>query len=267
MLGAGASATSLSADGTKHPPTWIELLEILAARVPDKTDRDEIQKLTAAERFLDAAQIIRDKVVAADFDQVIRQELQDPDFQPAEVHDLILKLDPKVVITTNYDDIYERNSFRAGAKSAYNALSYRDQNVLDDIRSTRRLIIKVHGSMTYTAGVILSRADYFNARREFPSFYSVLDALFLTSTLLFVGSSVRDPDIQLLLENANISAPSNHPHYAVVEASWHASLKEALMKTYNLHLLEYPIGKHADVTDSIRELEDEVTSYRSVHLS
>lgn len=265
VLGAGASAGCKPTAGTKTPPTWKQLLEILLQRVPGADDQKEVNRLIALEQFLDAAQIIRDKMPEADFNHIIRRELQDPNYSPSEVHELVLKLDPKIVITTNYDDIYERYSARGEAASAYNVWKYYDANTLDDVRSTRRLILKVHGSVSDTARIVLTRADYFKARRDARPFFELLDGLFLMSTLLFLGCGLSDPDIHLLLENANISVPCNHPHYAVVENVRHSSIKAAFKKTYNLDLLEYPAGKHAEIAASLKELNDGVQAYRLTH--
>ena len=92
------------------------------------------------------------------------------------------------------------------------------------LRSTTRVILKAHGCVSDPSKIVLSRGQYFEARRRYGYFYEILDAVFLTSTLLFVGCGLTDPDIQLVLENANISAPSTHPHYALVESNRHPEI-------------------------------------------
>lgn len=265
VLGAGVSASCLSADGTKRPPTWPQLLGTLLERVPDAEDADEAAGLIAKNEYLQAAQIIRSRVPAPDFDQIIRREFHEPRYQPGRLHELINKLDPKAVLTTNYDDIYERFSVREEAANAYNVCNYYDTHSLNDIRSTTRSILKVHGSVSDPTRVVLTLADYFHARRSYTSFYAILDALFLTNTLLFLGCGLNDPDISLLLENVNISAPSTHPHYAVVENVRHPAIKAAFKETYNLELLEYEAGHHGDVITGLEELVEEVEEYRQLH--
>jgi hypothetical protein len=134
---------------------------------------------------------------------------------------------------------------------------------VENIRSRIRLVIKAHGCVTDPTKVVLSRSSYFSAKRDFPGFYELLDALFLTNTLLFVGCSLTDPDIQLVLENANISAPSAHPHYALVEKSRHPSIKSAIKKTHNIELIEYPRGNHNAAIQAMQALKDKVIAFRS----
>jgi hypothetical protein len=111
--------------------------------------------------------------------------------------------------------------------------------------------------------IVLSRSSYYRAKRDHPGFYEVLDALFLTNTLLFIGCSLTDPDIQLVLENVNLSAPSAHPHYALVEKARHRALKSAIKTAHNIELIEYPVGEHHVGTDALSALRDKVNLIRA----
>jgi hypothetical protein len=265
VLGAGASVGCLSADGHRHPPTWPQLLEAFLQRVAPGGNADEARELIDDEKYLHAAQIIRDCIPEADFDQIVRREFQEPRYQFGRIHELVNQLDPKIVLTTNYDDIYELYSSRGEAVNGYNVCNYYDTHSLNDVRSTTRIILKVHGSISDPSRIVLTLADYFRARRTCPAFFAILDALFLTNTLLFIGCGLNDPDIALLLENVNVSAPSNHPHYAVVENVRHPSIKRAFRETYNLELLEYAAGQHEEVTNSLEDLLESVEEYRNTH--
>jgi hypothetical protein len=90
----------------------------------------------------------------------------------------------------------------------------------------------------------------------------VLDALFVTHTVLFVGYGLSDPDIQLLLENATISARSSHPHYALVEDTVHADVESAARTSYNIHFIKYAAGRHDEAERLMRELAEAVTQFR-----
>ncbi len=125
-------------------------------------------------------------------------------------------------------------------------------------------MIKAHGCVSDPTKIVLSRSSYYTAKQEYPGFYRLLDALFLTHTLLFVGCSLTDPDIQLVLENANISVPSAHPHYALVEKTRHPSIKAAMKTTHNLELVEYPKGKHKEAETAVATLRDRVIGMRSL---
>jgi hypothetical protein len=267
VLGAGASASSVNADGLR-PSSWDSFLESGLKRVGSDDDRRAAQEQLAKGAFLDAAQILVDSLDSADFGLFLRQELEDPAFQPSELHDLVLRIDPKIVITTNYDRIYESLVTAGPVAAGYNICRYYDDHLVNDLRSNRRLIVKAHGCVSNPQKIVLTRSQYFTGRRDYPQFFAALDAIFLTSTLLFIGSGFNgDPDIELLLQNVNISAPSQHTHFAIVEAGRHSSVRRAMEETHNIKFLEYPKGEHAEVIEALRALADDVDSYRAVSIS
>lgn len=262
-MGAGVSMGSLSQDGIRHPPNWQKFLEGALVHVHDPKDKRHAKTLINKGQFLDAAEVITDRSNQADFGNYIRDTFVQPHFAANELHKVILDIDPKIVITTNYDEIYDQYCKSGHAESGYNICRYYETFAVENIRSRIRLVIKAHGCVTDPTKVVLSRSSYFSAKRDFPGFYELLDALFLTNTLLFVGCSLTDPDIQLVLENANISAPSAHPHYALVEKSRHPSIKSAIKKTHNIELIEYPRGNHNAAIQAMQALKDKVIAFRS----
>jgi hypothetical protein len=258
---------SVSADGLEHPPGWGVFLRGALVAVTKRADKEYARKLIVAGQFLDAAEVITECSDQADFDQYLRRTFVQPRFAASEVHKIILEMDPKIVITTNYDQIYDVYCNSGIAQSGYNIANYSDKFVVENIRSRVRLIIKAHGCVSDPRSIVLSRSSYYRARRDHPGFYNVLDALFLTNTLLFLGCSLTDPDIQLVLENANISAPSSHPHYALVEKSDHRSIKAAIKATHNIELIEYPKGRHDVAKSGLEALKDKVIEARTRAIS
>ncbi len=87
----------------------------------------------------------------------------------------------------------------------------------------------------------------------------------MTSTLLFIGHSLRDPHLQLLLENVHIAAPTALPHYALVPGGFPEIERRMTSETYNIRLLDYPAGQHEEVLQALRELAEDVEQYREAH--
>jgi hypothetical protein len=263
FMGAGVSMGSLGEDGATHPPSWEKFLTDASALVPNEPDKKVARSLIKKYQFLDAAEIITERSNPADFGTLLRNTLVTPKFSPSELHKIILELDPKLAVTTNYDEIYDHYCVSGNAGSGYNICRYYDRFAVENIRSRVRLVMKAHGCVSDPTKIVLSRSSYYTAKRDHPGFYQVLDALFLTNTILFIGASLTDPDIQLVLENVNISAPSAHPHYALVEKTRHPSIKAAIKKTHNVELIEYPKGKHHLAVQAMKDLKDEVIGLRS----
>jgi SIR2-like domain len=262
VLGAGLSATALSADG-HGPPTWREFLTNATSVISNSATVTEVEGLIAEGRLVDASEVIGATIASSDFSRIIRREFVEPNFQPSEWHRLVQSLDAKVVVTLSYDDIYEKQCKSGAAQPAYNISRYFDSHLLNDLRSDVRFIIKAHGCTSDPTRIILTRRQYFEARRQSRSFYAILDSLFLTSTLLFVGCGFNeDPDIHLALENANIAAPCHHPHYALLSPGRPGAILDAMEHTFNVKFLRYVAGEHQEGLVALRELTEAVESRR-----
>jgi hypothetical protein len=266
FMGAGASAGCKSLDGAKSPPDWEKLLKLLLAALPDGDDKIFALTKIDEKQYLEAAEVICSRISMPDFSSIIRSQFITPKYQASDLHKSILMLDPKVVVTTNYDDIYERYCANGDADAGYNVCRYYETHLVNDLRSPVRSIIKAHGCITNPSKAVLTKQQYFKARQEAPNFFKILDALFTTHTLFFVGYSLSDPDIQLLLENTNITAPSAHPHYAVIkQGSVHPALRSAAEKAYNLRFVEYGPTGHQQLIDGLSDLANLVIEKREAN--
>nr|MBV6628878.1 SIR2 family protein [Oceanococcus sp. HetDA_MAG_MS8] len=255
FLGAGASAGCLNGDDPpKSPPNWPQLLEALKAIVRDPASIPIAEGLIQKEKYLDAAEVLFGSINPADFSALIREALAEPRFQPSSIHESVVNLDPKIVITTNYDEIYDNYCKSGDEPGLYNVCKYYETHLVSDLRSPVRQIIKSHGCISDPSKIVLTRSQYFREKQHYPNFYRVLDALFLTKTILFLGYSISDPDIQLLLENSNITYKASHPHYALIGAGMNPSIKSAYKEAYNIDFIEFPEGDYEQANEMLVEL-------------
>ncbi|WP_157985642.1 SIR2 family NAD-dependent protein deacylase [Microcella alkaliphila] len=179
------------------------------------------------------------------------------------MHKHINLLDQPVLMTTNYDRLYERyweqelNTPLTGPKPPLMVSTYVDNDVVDNLRSDRPLLLKLHGSVEKPRNLVLSRSQYSRAKFEYPNFFKVVSALLLTRTVLFVGCGFNgDPDIELLLEDSAFTAQSIAPHYAITPKGRHDSETRSIRKAFNVKLLEYDNedGNHDELTARLAEL-------------
>jgi hypothetical protein len=259
FIGAGLSKTA-------HPPmpTWTQLLQSLSARLEKAVDRKLVLKLISQYRLLDAAQIITDGIERADLNAYLRDTFQIRPSPHHAVYDSILKLDLKTVITTNYDEFLEKNfDHFSGGVAAYNVCKHTSKDLLNQVRSPQRTIAKIHGCITEQNDLVLDRMSYFKAHQDNHGFFNVISSLFTTNTVLFIGYSLGDPDLQIILENIHSSASSTHGHYALLPKMEHRSMVKAVKHSYNISCIEYPAGHHAVVPDCIAELQASVEAVRA----
>jgi len=266
FLGAGASAGSINQDTPpKSPPTWATLLDGIKSIARDSTSKPIADSLIEKEKYLDAAEVLFGSINPADFASYIREVMAEPRYQASDIHEYVLNLDPKIVVTTNYDDIYDNYCKSGKEQGLYNVCKYYESHLVSDLRSPVRQIIKAHGCITDPSKIVLTRSQYFQERQNYPNFYKVLDALFLTNTLLFLGYSLSDPDIQLMLENSNITYKASHPHYALVEAGMEESIKKAYKEAYNIDFIEFPAGDFSRANEMLEELVQLVNNRRETN--
>lgn len=264
FIGAGVSASSRDASGNS-PKTWDEFLTDATELVTDSAKKRVIKRLVKERKYLLALQGIRDEANGAEYRDLLNRNFNNPAFQPSDLHACIFDLDVRIIISTNFDKIYEGYCASVGAApGAFKTVSYHSSDLVDEIRSDTRLIIKAHGSIDDISKMVFTRAEYHKAKLEHSKFYDILKAIFLTHTAVFIGCGMEDPDVLLLLEDVRITASAERPHYALIKKkSQDLFSMSDWKKTYNIHPLEYGPA-HADLIPDLRALQKLVDSERAL---
>lgn len=268
FIGSGASASAKKQIGETEisPPTWAGLLKILLEKSPEDAigSKQNAALLLKNQNYLDCAEIIRTTCLPrADYNRWITQTFSG--YEATDVHKAVEILDQKVVITTNFDSLYENLCRQGQGRDGYSVIRYYDDGLVARMRSPTRLIIKAHGCISEPEKTILTKSDFFNARSKHNGFFEALESVFLTHTILFIGYSVTDPEIQLILENNIITYPSANPHYATMSSGFHPSILAAFKNTNNIDVLEYsPENDHAELIESLNNLCDLVEERRAI---
>jgi hypothetical protein len=100
------------------------------------------------------------------------------------------------VITTNWDDFFE-------AEAGFEPFVY-DQD-LAFLDSSKRRVIKIHGSISNAGSIVATSDDYRNALRrlERGSLGAYLKTLLTTKTIIYIGYSLRDKNYLSLVKSLN----------------------------------------------------------------
>lgn len=259
FIGAGISKAAAPA-----MPNWGQLLNTLSGKLAKKTEKKLVAQLIKQGSLLDAAQIISDGAVRADINAKLRDIFQPRATPHHDIYNEILSLDLKTVVTTNYDEFIEKNfEHYSGGNAAYSVCRYTSTDLLEHLRSPSRFIVKVHGCITEPGKVVLDRSSYFRARQQNRGFFDVISSLFTINTVLFIGYSLGDPDMQIILENIHASSESSHGHYSLLPKQKHRALIGAFKQTYNISCIEYPEGGHNLVPSYLSSLAESVRADRS----
>lgn len=259
FLGAGISRHSQNPDG-RRPKAWVELLQSMAQGInPNR----HIMSLIREKDYLTACEVVKEAVGRDAFHQQLRDEFSNPGYQHAPIHEEIFKLDSRIVATPNFDKIYETYANHAAGGSIIIKHHF-DPDIAEAIRGTDRVILKVHGTIDSPNRIVFTRKEYAEAREKYRSFYSLLEALYLTHTFIFLGCGVNDPDIRLLLEDTFFRHPSSRPHVFVLpHREIHSSVKGVLQESMNLKFITYnSVNDHRELVESIGQLVNYVDNLR-----
>ncbi len=253
VVGSGLSAGAQNKTG-HSPPTWADLLLRLARRLTGSTAA--IEKQIDGGHFLEAMEILRSEARLAsrstDLVQALKDEVDGPapdHIQPASQHESLMRLEPITIVTTNFDRLLERASAMGYAVHSYNSVG-----LAAAVRRAEPVLIKLHGSVDDPENMVLSRTDFSRLRVQGSHVLEVVQALLLTRTVLFLGYSLRDPDMQLLLENAVGTRRGAANHYCLMGSSLDAVDREIMGYCYGVAPIFYPAGRFDVAALKLEEL-------------
>lgn len=177
FVGAGVSANS-------GFPLWANLIEKIKGKIKVPDDfRDELK----------IAQYYYNSRGEKEYYEFLKEEFN-IEADPNLIHDVLLELNPCHIITTNYDDLIEKQAKKKGmffdVVSKDTDLPYTPNN---------RMIIKMHGDLQ-NRNIVFKEDDYLSYSNNFKLIETYIKSLFSTNTILFVGYSLSDIDVKMMFQ-------------------------------------------------------------------
>ncbi|WP_156657796.1 SIR2 family NAD-dependent protein deacylase, partial [Mycobacterium kyorinense] len=190
FIGAGASRDV-------NLPDWRQLLERLSESRLNDLSGPERQSLSSLDPR-DYATLIENDLGRPLLLSKLEEELGRSDLHIGLTHALLASLGAQQVVTTNYDNLFERASAYDGrtVEEAITVLPY------GQVQQKRPWLLKLHGSLHHSAAndIVLTRSDYMRLRHQRGALYGIVQALLVTKHLLFVGYSLNDEDFHELAD-------------------------------------------------------------------
>jgi CheY-like chemotaxis protein len=174
FVGAGASASA-------GAPTWSDLVEPLRKRLKPPTAETSPQLI---------AQFFRNQAGDHELFSYLRQALGH--LRPSPVHEAICGLPLHAFVTTNYDNLLE-TAFRNTGRKVHAITDEHEIGLWNE--SDEAQLLKLHGDIDSSRSIVLTEQDYFRSMHERPAFRRKVVELFCHRTVLFVGFSMRDPNV------------------------------------------------------------------------
>jgi len=138
------------------------------------------------------------------------------DAVPAPVHMALRDLPVAEYWTTNFDTLLERSLPRHTVVES-------DEDMAAATRATAPILVKMHGTLPRSAPAqaqvdraVLTRDDFDQYQQRYPRLWSRIAAGYLSGSMLFLGLSLNDPNMRLLLQLARAAQASGVDSSSVV---------------------------------------------------
>ncbi|MFQ5629427.1 MAG: SIR2 family protein [bacterium] len=248
-------------------PGWNAFLKQMKERaVANKyvsaTEGEELEQLIDGGKPLMAAEALRYSLPGDEYESILEEKFDPPDVHPAEVHKALFRLNPPMILTTNYDRLLE-DAYAEEFKRSVKVLTYRDavtaQRFLQSgrVNGNRPIVFKIHGTIDEPEGIVLSERDYRHLVYRQPGYRLVLSAIFLTKVILMLGFSFADPELRLLLEGLRESLKNrSHPDYIFLPKSAIGAVESRRLRDdFGVQVITYdPSPGHQEVLQLINFL-------------
>jgi hypothetical protein len=173
-------------------PLWSALLRQLAERAG--MDADYVERLDhSLPAPLDQAELISMKLrdQKKNLGEIVA-ELTRSD-RPSLSHTLLVTLPVREIVTTNYDELLEQASADIDEPAAQ--LPYQPDP------SRLRWILKLHGTVSNSSQIVLTRNDYLSYGERRAALAGIVQGLLITKHMLFVGFSFSDDNFHRIIHD------------------------------------------------------------------
>lgn len=245
-------------------PSWEQLLNELVDIIERKNiipDRIEEMRILSKDpgKYLMLAEEIRD-LIANDLENLIRDRFDDKTKVPTTTHDLLVKIRSKFIITTNYDTLIEKALVRNFTNHFPTVYTYKESSSINySLWNNDHFVLKAHGDAKTPKEIVLTERDYRNIIYNQSGYQSILHAIFSTNSILFVGISLNDPELLLLLGYIhNIFHGGSPTHYALVPNDSITDTEiSRWRKDFNIECIPYdPKDNHIEVSNFLQKILD-----------
>lgn len=252
FMGAGASKWAMPHDGIPYKD-WPEFLRYANTKVRSKSLRKIVETMIVDLDYLMASELIK-RALEDKWLPLLSEEFQKA-ADISRLHKAVVALDPRIILTTNFDKLIENAWNQAGATKYPTIVSKIDSVVFKLFRDQDNYLIKIHGSIDSPENIAFDKTSYQRDAFSNRNYIELLSTLLLTHTFLFIGFSMTDPAVSLIVEGSAFRYPETRPHY-IFQAGRAATEVDSLWKQIRkLYVLRYsPEANHAALATQLEAL-------------
>ncbi|NIM15585.1 MAG: TIR domain-containing protein [Candidatus Aminicenantes bacterium] len=261
FAGAGLSAQARAEDGA-HLPTWKRLLESMIEwcvdhRVQLRAEPRDFSVVLEKGRLLVVAQELQQSL-GEQLNSCLSDVLHSGNTKPSTAHRLLCRTDWVAILTSNYDGLIE-GAYALESGGIVPPVFSPDgiNHALDCLRNDRFFVFKVHGDVNLPGSIVLSNRDYSRVLYLSPAYRSLLETIFASYTVLFVGFGGSDPDLDGVIDRlSTIYERSIGQHFILIsEDEFSALERRRLLEDKRLDCITYQRdASHSQVVEFLRAL-------------
>lgn len=239
-------------------PTWDGLLSGLIKhatkhkRISSEKAREYKRLLKDSSKFLFLAEELRVDLGSL-FTSYMEDEFINSDRKWTPNHELLAKINASLIMTINYDDLIERAYNKIRGEYPNSFMYNQSREAANNFWRNRFFILKAHGDAKRDVqSIILSQKDYRKTLYRENGYRSLLQSIFTTKSIVFLGVSLTDPEFNQLLDYLHDSYHGGGPtHYLLIEDKKNMqSLSRRYLDDFRVQTIEYknPTGNHEEIT-------------------
>lgn len=245
-------------------PSWSQLIRDLiglakgeAWCTDDKVKQYE-KLFEEGNNFLLLAEELKNEL-GDQFYNYIEDVFGDPNKGSTPTMESILALDPKMVITSNYDRIIECTFTKVHGYTPPTFTYNQSKEISNNFWKEKFFVLKAHGdAFEDSQGIILSQRDYRKTLFRELGYKSIMQSIFSTKSVFFIGTSMTDPEFNLLLDYLHESYSGGGPtHYLLISKDNSIPiLQRRFLEDYKIRVITYEnnSGMHKEVKEYLDEL-------------
>lgn len=260
FVGAGASMWAKPRGGGSFK-TWPQFLHHASNNIADQKTKKLINGRIKKGDYLIASELLKAEL-GEQWARILSTEFQ----QAADIsrlHRALLSLQQRIIVTTNFDKLIE-NAWVDAALGRYpTVVSKMDEKAFRLFRDDEPYLIKLHGSIDEPESIVFDKTSYQRTAFANNFYRDLIGTLLLTHTFIFIGFSMDDPAISLVVESHAYRFSHTRPHYIFTPGSPTRQIDELskiLRKLFVLHYSEK--DNHIALAENIEALELEVQNRR-----
>jgi hypothetical protein len=237
-------------------PSWRSLcngfIEACGQNGAQSSELAELQSLAENGGFDDIIEFARGYLGEGQYRSVLSRIVGGP-AKPGDVHKRIVKLPFPAIFTTNYDRLLEQALVEQTGAMPTVYTSQESSSLWLKFATKQPFVLKVHGDITRLETVVLTSRDYAEHIFGNLAFMAFLQRVFVSSSVLFIGSSIADGYLRRLLEEITFTTSGvAMPHYAIMKAG--PIQKRALRDRLNIRVIE--LESYSDIPSMLDQLLD-----------